>query len=263
MAEEEPRVQNKGMLVVSLVLALVVVLLYNVHVNSVRREARGELADVLRVTRDILSGDRIARTDIEVTQIAERDANALGNVLKDEDLEYAVGKTARQRIRRGNLLLWAHVLAEGADAPSQQITPGYEGVTLDLDPRWSPGDILRPGDLVDVIGIFHLKGKPSRAYRIIPAVRVRSVGKRSATQEMSSGPRAAAPASYRSVLIEVKPDVVLPLTNVISNVQGGLRLVIRNRGERLPRDAGQIHPELADLPAAATGGPAGQWNRID
>ena len=57
MAEQAPAIQSKRLLVVALILAGVVVFIYNVHVNQVRKAGRGKMIQLLKFRRDMDSGE--------------------------------------------------------------------------------------------------------------------------------------------------------------------------------------------------------------
>ena len=253
MAEETPGVQNKGMLIVSLVLAALLVVVYNLHVSAVRSESRGTYEKVIRVVRDIRAGETLNAADIEVIDMNSRIVKRLGNVVKASEQATAVGMRVTQPVRRGELLMWAHLTGEQGGRPSATIRQGYQGVPLDIDPRWSPGGLLQQGDTVDVIGIISLQGKPPKAYVIVPSVQVCGIAGVPNTPERVTERGKVVSNSvarrYRSITVEIRPDQVLPLMNVLTHVEGGVRVVVRRQGEKVPPNAGLVNPTLADLPA--------------
>ncbi len=52
MPEEAPQVRNKGLLLIAIILAIVVVVIYNVHVQNVRSSLQGQQIKLLQYTRN-------------------------------------------------------------------------------------------------------------------------------------------------------------------------------------------------------------------
>ena len=64
MDEQTPAVRNKGLLITALVLAVLVVVIYNWHVSKVRSEAEGETVRAVRARfADLAPGDVVATND--------------------------------------------------------------------------------------------------------------------------------------------------------------------------------------------------------
>jgi Flp pilus assembly protein CpaB len=252
MAEEERSgVQNVWLLLIALGLGVVVVVVYNVHIHRVRMEGRGRTLRLLKLTRDLEVGERIKEGDVEIGTVPKQFEGSLGNVVDESREEFVVGKSMYGPARKGQWLLWSHLTGKEA-ARENPLTPGFVAHTVPLNSAKIPGDMLRPNDKVNVMGLISAGGVP-RTYRIIEDVRVMAVGGKALDpgRAPSRSSRAAGSRIYRSVTIEVKPDVSLELANVLTHVDGDCWLELRSKTERKIPNAGQIDPALKNLAGKA------------
>jgi Flp pilus assembly protein CpaB len=256
MAEQVPTIQNKKLLAVACVLALVVVAVYNFRIQQVKEAGKGKAIELVRLTHDLDAGDKIAAQDMELVPVEKSAAAALGNVIDKDNMNFAIGMPVNQRVVKGQWLQWGQITQQEAAQPSRKISPGMVAVTLSVDPRLSPGDVLRVGDRVNVLGVMALGSQPAKAYRIIDDVRVLAVGGRGARENLSRTSVETPQQSYRSVLIEVSPEVSLQLSNVLSHVRGSVWVEVLNPDTGTSPLAGQINPELRRIEAAVQAGEA-------
>jgi hypothetical protein len=244
MAEEQtPGVQNKKLLIIALVLAAIVVVIYNVHVAAVRRMATGDLVPALKFKRNMDAGQKIKDGDLEEVTISNQFAEGLGSLVKKADFPQIYDKkTLNQKVAKDQWVLWDYVL-EGTRGNSitKDITRGMRGIPIELDQN--PGIWIVPGDKVTIMGMLSAKLGPLQAYRIITGVQVLRV-------------------QGKSILVEVAESESIPLNNVLSRVQrnqgGGVWVEYMN-----PVDAqedpgrqdnlGKVNPDLRDLKGAVHG----------
>lgn len=256
MAEQQvPGIQNKRLLIVAAVLAAVVVIVYNVHIRQVRRAGRGRTIQLLRFQRDMELGEQITSKDLTVVPIDEVAAGNLGNVMGKEHLKFATQSIINQRVQKGQYLLWQHITQDEHSGPSRMIGKGMVAVSIDMDPRVAPGDILRVGDRVNILARLSVGRGPLKTYRVVEGLRVLAVGGRGRKQMAAYGksrrPFEEGLRSYRSITVEVFPDVSLQLENVLSHKVGSVRVELLNPAEKLSATAGQINPSLQNLTGAA------------
>lgn len=249
-AEETPGVRNKGLLVVAAVLGVVVVIIYNVHIQNVRDASKGQTVALLQYARDLEQGETIVRKDIELVQVPKESVLPLGNVVPKKELDFAVGSDVNQNVKKGQWVLWGHVTEGGPRGSTLQPQKGYIGLSIEVDPKTVPGQLLWVGSRVNIDAMLPTRGRAPSAQRVIEAVRILAVGGRVYTQEAGSSGRRAA-STYRSVTIEVKKDVSLQLQNVLSHKSGSVTLELRNSQEPLPSGAGTISKALDNLAKAA------------
>jgi Flp pilus assembly protein CpaB len=248
MAEESQGAQNSGLLpVVAIALAVVVVIVYNLQLRRERMAAKGESVSVLKYGRDLDAGEEISERDLEEHYIDTQHREALGNVVEGKDKELLVTQAVVQDVRLGHFVFWSHVGGKEGEKAAQKITKGMVTRTVEIDSVSSPGTILNVYDRINLIGVFEVSNK-RRTYRIIADVRVLAVGGRGPTGTDISGGEVRTPRasrSYRSVTIEVSPDVSLQLNDVLAHIQGPLIAEVRHPGDKtFVANSGQILPPL-------------------
>ena len=234
MAEETPKVKNKGLLIVALVLAAVVAVVYNIHIIHVRKAARGKTVKVLAFRRNMEPNEVIKSIDLEPKELAARWIEGLGDVVCGEDADPSNFRKVydlKEGVTRGLFLRWSHIGAGKTSRPSQAIDKGMIAFPLEIDSRLAPGTICSVGDRVMVIGTLSVKGDALKAYSVIEGVRVLAIGGVAGRPLDSSDGRKrlmrqTAQRSYRSILIEVTPETGLQLTNVLSHVVGPVRIAV-------------------------------------
>lgn len=258
MAEETPAVRNKGMLITAIVLAVLVVVIYNIHVYQIKREGKGKIVKLLRVNKDMSAGDKITAKDLATVSVEKEYTNSFGNVVTEQNQEYAIGSTLSEPVRKDQWLLWEYITQQEAAQPSRKIDPAKIARVLEIDSAESLGDILRVGDRVNILAKLSIPGKGIGTYRIIEGIKVLAIGGQGLYDEQSTKRARQFAAeglrSYRSVTIEIDPDVSLQLSNILSYRVGNIQLELRNPSQSLPSWAGKInpaHPELGAISSAA------------
>lgn len=254
MAEEERTgVQNIWLLFIALGLGLVVVVIYNVHIYNVRKEGRGQSIYLLSVTRDMEKGEKIGQEDLAIRPVPKQYQGTLGNVVPEENLKYAVGSTVNDAIGKGQWLMWGHITDLGNTKPANSIAPGNVAVGVSLDARKGvPGDILRPNDQVNILGVLSTQGTTLKYMRIIEGVRVLAVGGEGLNETKGGGRniRATPPArSYRNITVELPKDVSLEFMNVLTHVSGECSIELRSARAAKSQTDLRINPMLKDLAA--------------
>ncbi|MHC4563710.1 MAG: CpaB family protein [Planctomycetota bacterium] len=248
MAEESQGVQNRGLLlVVAVVLAIVVVIIYNLQLVRERKAAEGDMVSVLRYRRDLQAGEQITARDLEIASIETRYKKWLEDVVLSDEQDYAETRTVERNVRMGEFVLQSHLGGAEGERPAHGITKGMVTRTVEIDSVTSPGTILAVHDRINLIGVFEVSNR-RRTYRIIADVRVLAVGGRGPTGTDLSGGETRTPRAsraYRSVTIEVSPDVSLLLNDVLTHIQGPIIAEVRNPGDKtFAANAGQILPPL-------------------
>lgn len=253
MAQEAPGIQNKWLLVIAAVLGLLVVVIFNVHINQVRNAAKGEPVRLVRFARDIEVGERVTRKDLEVVEVDQKLAAPLGNIVTEDQLNVADGVMSQSALK-GNWFMWSFVLQDNRSLPSRRISTGKRAMTLDIDPTRAPGDILRPGDRVDVLGLLVVNNE-AKTYRIIEGLKVLGIGgrglrestlERSKTAVNDEGQR-----TYRSLTVEIEPEISPQLADVLSRVVGSIWVEVRNPDESPKSEWGRVDSRLQKLTGVA------------
>ena len=255
MAEEAPAVQNKKLLLVSILLAILVVIIYNVHVHQIIKGQTGQLMRLCKAARDLRRGDKITRQDIIIEEVPSQYTQALGKVVQAKDIDFLMGQKEglNKDVAQGAWFQWSDLTGASEENKLKEMRKGMVGLAVQINPAESPGEILRPGHRVNLVGRLEVGNRPLQAYRILEAIRVlavagigaqEDVGRRGPGAVMQRGPR-----SYRSLTIEVHSSVSPALKNVLSYVQGDIWLEVCHPDARPEgsKPYSEINPELASL----------------
>ncbi|HOF17401.1 MAG TPA: RcpC/CpaB family pilus assembly protein [Phycisphaerae bacterium] len=251
MEDKAPTIRNKWLLLTALALGAVVVILYNYHIAAVRMEARGDNVVVLRYTRLMNPGEKIAEKEIEEVEIPRWVARGMANVVEKKDKEAILDKNVNQRVSKGDYVYWTHTTRDDGTRPSTLIAEGMVAFPVQINPLESPGTILRAGDRVTLIGRLNVEGQPEKSYVIVQAVKVLGVGGKGPEEVEGDPARRTAgdggQRAYRSIMIEMLPDESVKLQDVLTHVKNNPRVLVRNPQAKIPADAGRVNPELAPL----------------
>jgi hypothetical protein len=129
----------------------------------------------------------------------------------------------------------------GGNKPSAKLTTGYVGYTINFDSDEAPGELLRVNDTVNLLGIF--PGEDGyRTYRIISNLRVVGIGK--SGQEV--GPGEGGIRRYDSILVDVPPEVSLPMENIETHKIGSYRLEVNPPQQAIGKKP-EINPALTEF----------------
>lgn len=256
MAETESTGGSRKLLMVSLLVGVVAVALFYVYDSIRTRTLRGRPVRVLKWTRDLSPGDEITEADITDMEVNVQEMEAVEDVIKYTQRHLVPeGAHVNRKVSKGEFVRYNQVVGMQRATPSKGISEGMRAVTLSVDPYHTPGDLLRYNDRVDVIGLVSLKGKPARAFTLIENLRVLAVGGRSQSPDEEFGPLRGGRydpgmRTYRSITVEVQPDVAVQLADLLPRLRGKLWLVVRNptdtRAEFDNKLNPKVEPALAD-----------------
>lgn len=251
MAEEAPVVQNWKLLTVSAVLGVVVAVLHNVHMQQIRKAERGDMVTVLQVTKDLQPGEPIKGEYLLKKPVPKSVADNMGNPMFAEAYDWAITQNVNSMVRKDSFLTYANVTKETDKArPLNTLSAGMVAVTVPVDPRLAPQQLLRLNDHVDIMGVFTID-KTSN-FMIIEGVRVIEIGGHVAKDSSARSPGDEGWSSFRSISIEVGPNVGIQLRNVLSHATS-VSLQGRNPNDEFPANP-QISPQVKKLADSAAGG---------
>lgn len=254
MAEETPAIQNKGLLVTALVLAAIVVLLYNFQIERAVREARGETIKLLVFTGHLSAGDKVSADDIGAKEVSVEIGASFGQAVLFKDKGSIVGESLSRAVSRDSFVMWDHFDSYGGASSSVVPLKGMAIYALQVDRDKTPGAILGVGDRISVWGMLPVDGKLTSTC-IIRGLKVRGIG--SGGSQSFRGPKKRFSStkslrSYDRILVEVTEEVRRQLENVISHVTGGLG-VDKLNPEDSTKDYTQITDEARPFSKSAAG----------
>jgi Flp pilus assembly protein CpaB len=265
MAEDERGgIQNVWLLFIALVLGALVVVIYNVHIYNVRREARGKTVRLLRVTRDMREGEDLKKEDLEVVAVPRQYERSLGDVVGEDNLSFATGQMLNRPIEKGRWLLWEHITGTDTRKPANEISKGNIAVAVPLDSKMVPGDILRQNDRVNIVAHLPI-GASLKTFRIIEGVRVLAIGGEGIRPgAVADNPRSAGKPSrsYRSVTVEISKESAIEFANILTYVSGRCWVELLSSREEKTPSFGRINPQLKELakqPSKPVRGVEDEW----
>ena len=259
MAEESQASDStKWQLIVAIGLAILVVILFNLNQARILKAQKGETVELLIYARGLRVGDRVSTKDITVREISSRGAEGYGRVLRNKtaDRDSIVGEFLSQDVRKGEYVQWAHVTGTEEGRPSSRIGEAALFISVPIESLTSPGSDMRPGDRINLLGRFNLGGKVETV-RVIENVRVLSAGGQGMSSLVSSGTGAKSSrtrSSYRSIGIEVPPEVSIQLQNLRTHLVGEYVVELRNPRDQILADTdqpGTINDKLKELARGA------------
>jgi pilus assembly protein CpaB len=161
--------QQKGILILAVVMGIVAIILVNTYATRVREEseaAKGEMTAVLTVTHDVDQGSSLTDDMLKETQVPKkwRNPNALG----PEDKELVLGARTSVPLKADQQLTWSDVgrTEEGAMKLSDAIKAGERAVTIPVDANSGISGLLHPNDHVDVIATFTVPGEVDSGFEV-------------------------------------------------------------------------------------------------
>ena len=221
MPEETPQVKNKGLLLVAIVLAIVVVIIYNLHVTRIRSSLQGEQLMLLHFTRGMQVGEKITRKDVQRSPVRKDTAEQLGTVVKEESISFLIGRKLRQEVNPMQWVQWNYIQGSDTGKDGSDPGPGKVAITVELDSRAPIGPLCRPGSRINLLAFLHVPDMPPRMYRVIRNVRVLSTG-----MDVVEGPsgqdsaRRKTTRTYRTIGLEIKEDQAPKLQNILIYADG-------------------------------------------
>ncbi len=249
MAEEAPKVQNKGLLLVAVALGAVVVIIYNLHITAVRNEGKGEVVRLLRLTTAKNINDPLEDKDLEEVPIQKSDAERLGNVVPLGSKGFVLNRRVRENLTQGQWLLWGHLEGTEMSGILKNSPKGTIVITLEVSQKNAPGPILEPGGKVILGGYLSVAGKPPRYFRIIQGVKVIATGSNTLPQPGDPvGLRERGNSrSYRTIAVEMDQRVVPQWMNIQSRLGEVMIEVVPPNTTISESVAGKINPEEPEL----------------
>jgi hypothetical protein len=219
--EPTPITQNWRLLVVAFALGLVVMVIYNLHIAQVRSAGKGPTAKVLKVVVDIDENKEVAEEMLTEVEVPESLVTLLGDIVKADrtSKSWALGRKALQRIPAGTLLRSIQIDASRLEL--SPVGPGMVGQVLPVDPRKTPGELLKIHARVNVMATIP-GGRPGQTLptRVLRSAHVIGIGERAAEELTSAydsaGKGRASYGRYTKITLELPEDLSEQLSRVLT-----------------------------------------------
>lgn len=218
-------------------------LVATIGVSQVMKDGGNEgpkLAPVVIVAAQINIGQPLTPELVKVEQMPEN-LIVPGTVTKIEDID---GKYAGQYMVPGEPLLVAKMTDSNRGQAAANIPAGYRVHAIKVDEHSAVGNLIAPGDWVDVIAYLRARGQEvDRTKTILRAIRVFAVN--SVTGRTPSATEGDSAIDAKTISLLVKPDQVQML--VLAEQLGRVELSLRHPEEKLGEDGAQEDATLASL----------------
>ena len=253
----ETVVWNKKLLLISLLLGVVAVGLFYFYDSIQEKRIRGEIVEVLRWRQNMKAGDRIDSRSVEVLAISAGSASLDGVARKGDLATVVVNGTLVKNVEKNHFVFYTEILGHRGGRPSQKIAKRSRAFPLSVDPKYSVGALLSQGDRVDVLGVLSIGGKAPKTYTLIENLKVLGIGgwSTSPDEDFEADRKPASVRVYRTVSVEVTPQVGEQLADLLARVRGQILLLVRNPEDTDAKFSERINPAV--LPALSTPLPDG------
>ncbi len=189
----------------------------------------------------------VAKKEIKVGEIIQEKTISLEEWPADRapasvitELEEVVNRRSRQQIFVGEPILTGKLIGENEKAvdAAERIRPGYRAVTVLVNEAVAVGNLLKPGDSVDVLVYLRAGGDiPQTTMKtILEKVRVFAIND---TMDRIEGKNGAS-IKAKTVTLEVEPSQVELIT--LADAIGRIRLSARRPDDELDSNAEGVTP---------------------
>ncbi len=233
------------LVIVAVVLALVAVVLVNLYIEVVRRQATEDTFTVYFLTQSVRPMEKLTKDKVRAEQVPRRFEGAFKNTIGEDGLESRMGETFQRAAASGQPLtpdLFALSAVEREDAT---INPAMRRVPLRVNSKTLPGS-LRPGMYVDIAAPFINEQGKVQVLMVMERVQVRAMGQMSIAEDTSAQRRIT---NYPTIEIDVTPEEALALSEIQRRTAGDFELYLRNPADSgAPMiEAGGINPQVLQL----------------
>lgn len=219
---------SNRLIIIAAVVGLLAVVLVNIYVAMVKRQAQAGDFAVYRLTTDLKPGDKLAEKHVQATRMPRQYKDSFEGMVKeatfgdDSALTALLGERVRGSANRNQFL--SHDLFTNANGSEidTEINPNLRLVALPVNPKTLPGNI-QPGMFVDIEALF-----PGGNINILPVLeraRVFSVGTRSIADDAQPG---RGQQRFTTISLQVTPEEATSLEKIKKLVIGDFELHLRN-----------------------------------
>ena len=233
------------LVIVAVVLALIAVVLVNLYIEVVRRQATEDTFTVYFLTQSVRPLEKLTKDKVRAEQVPRRFEGAFKNSVGQDGLESRMGEVFQRSAASGQLLtpdLFALSAVEREDAT---ISPSMRRVPLRVNSKTLPGS-LRPGMFVDIAAPFVSADGKVQVLMVLERVQVRAMGQMSIADEGDTQRRIT---NYPTIEIDVTPREALALSEIQRRTAGDFELYLRNPADNdAPMiESGGINPQVMQL----------------
>lgn len=241
--------QSRLPIIVSLVVAVAAVILTNIYINEIRREASPPTTGVVVATRNLQAGAFLEEADIAY---AERVASSVPKfAISWGERNLYVGQELRFNVAQGDYVLasyfGADVIADRTLSQKIDAKLNQRAMTIPVDNEMALEGSIRPGDRIDMLITYPrgTTGGGSAAPVSPEMVTVPLLENVFVLATGRFGGGGAAEVRYRSITLLVSPDEAKLVTwgTAMANALGTLgkiSVLLRNPNDLQPTNRGAV-----------------------
>ena len=223
----ESHAGSRKALVVSVAVAIAGFVLLAAYMRQFQREARGgDLVNLLAMRKDVSAKQPLDERSLVVrtlpeTYVEERHVLA-------SDLSKVLGVRAANDLKANQWLLWTDLVAAERDRSSlsSRVPKGMRAIAVEQSGRRALGELLLPGDRVDVL---LTKAKPDQESTVVTVPLLQNVLVLAVGNSARPIYEAAPPANVSSVILLVTVEEASLLAQAKRG--GELSLILRNEND--------------------------------
>ena len=209
------------------------------HIRALDEQAKVKTVARLVADYDLPEGLRIERVHLAVRDVPVDWVP--GGSFRPEDVGIIENKVVTSSLKKGDILLNAHLAAVHRKAFSQKVRTGRRAITIPVDAINSVSGLLVPGDLIDLYVSFEYRRKKITA-PLLQGVLVLATGAESLAQEADNS---SLPASgYSTVTLDTSPEEAARL--VAARQAGTITALLRHPDDIKPSNKG-VQGDLATI----------------
>jgi Flp pilus assembly protein CpaB len=219
---------SNRLVIIAAAVGLLAVILVNIYVAMVKRQAHeGEFA-VYRLVTTLRSGDKLSQKNVKAITMPKRYRDSFEGMViedsvgKDDALTALLGTRVKTPARRNQFLSFDLFTDPNDIELDTRISANLRLIALPVNPKTLPGN-LQPGMYVDIEAQF-----PGGTLNILPVlerVEVFSVGSRSIADDSEGSARNQ---RFTTISLQVTPQDATSLEKIKKLVIGDFELHLRN-----------------------------------
>ncbi len=219
MANDAPVIQNSKMLLLSLGLAAIVVILYNVHVAQIRNACQPKMVELLQYRIAQRPGDVVRRDDVIPVKVAAEFADGYKGIETPDHMDFEDRSRSFKLTRGVGQGRWVRTDDfDGGDTPSVSVPPHQVLVTIPIDPKSCPGRLLHLYNRVNILGEVQVTPGNYRTIRLINGLQIQAIGGKTTADFPRQGDDSV--ATFRDVGVLMPEEISAQWQNVLSYVKG-------------------------------------------
>ena len=260
MAKPSPMqlIPSGGVLAAAIGAGLLAAVLINLYAGNIRTQYELGSQSFYILTEDVAAGNPIQERNLKAIQVPKPLLPAFVQAVTADDRGRMTvkDKKAPRLLKKDTFLWFPDFIDSNISGLAVKIPPGYEMITIRIDPNASLGPQLQPGSYVNIRGLFNigsdLRNPTYKPYDILKGVQVSAIGGSTVAPEKSR--------SYDNIQIVIPSTQARLMLEVAKMQQSGYFTVGVVETPEITGPDPKIEKDVLDLinrPRTTTPAPAG------